>query len=215
MNIIDIIIIAIILVFGFIGLFHGFIREVVSTIGYFLSFLFSYHLSLPLAKLLMKAFPLYKFKGGLISLNILMYQLIAFFLLFILISLLVALLSYLAKGIEKFFKKTVILGVISKILGFIFGLLKGIIVAYIFILFISLPFFNKSYLYKSKLRPVMLDNTLVLSKIVGDMKDYYGEIEDILVKYKNSQESDDVNQKIIDVLVENNIISQKESNNLK
>ena len=61
----------------------------------------------------------------------------------------------------------------------------------------------------------MLDNTLVLSKIVGDMKDYYGEIEDILVKYKNSQESDDVNQKIIDVLVENNIISQKESNNLK
>ena len=84
MNIFDVVIILMIAMFGVVGLKRGVLKELVVTVGSFLVFFLAFALKDVLASFFCQHFPFLHFTkslGGVSSLSIVFYQLIAFLLL--------------------------------------------------------------------------------------------------------------------------------------
>ena len=89
MGIVDILIIIFILSFGILGSKRGFFKQTVTTVGSILVFVLAYYFKDGVANFLTFNLPFFNFKGemlGLTSLNIIMYQLIAFLLMVLIFS---------------------------------------------------------------------------------------------------------------------------------
>ena len=77
MNIVDIIIIVALLLGAISGFIRGFFKQTVMFVGTIIVVILSFILKNPLSLILYKNLPFFKF-GGLTSLNILMYEILAF-----------------------------------------------------------------------------------------------------------------------------------------
>ena len=81
MNIVDIIIIIFILLFGITGAKRGFFKEIVLCLGTLFVFYLAYQFKDPIGNFFLLRFPMFDFPNlfkGVITLNILVYQLLAF-----------------------------------------------------------------------------------------------------------------------------------------
>lgn len=202
MNFVDLIIL-IVLLFGFLlGFKRGFTKQLVLFVGTWVVLVLSFLLKEPIATILYNKLPFFDF-GGLSSLNILFYEGIAFFIIFLILSIILKLLVHLTSIFEKILKMTIILGIPSKILGGILGFIQNLIYTFIVLYILSLPMFNIKQIDDSKCAKYILNNI----PLINNKFKITEEIKNLESKYTDNKE--DYNKEITNLLIEKNVISKK------
>ena len=213
MNIIDIVVILVVLAFACIGANRGVIKQVVTTFGFILAVVIAFFLKNPLAEFLSILLPFFKFGGqfaGATSLNIIMYNIIAFLLIVLILESIVSIFVKISGLIEKVLRWTVILGIPSKILGFFVGIIEGFVIVFLLLFFFSQPALNIDLVNESKLTPLILNSTPGLSNIASDMVETIDDVYELVGDYSdNKMDSNTLNLKAIDIMLEHKIITPK------
>lgn len=208
MNLIDVYIILGIGLGAVIGFKRGFIKSTVIFVGTILVFLLAFKFKSLLATFLYTNFPFFKF-GGLSSLNLLLYEGIAFIILLIILFVALKLIVTLSGVIEKILKMTVILAIPSKILGLIVGAIQSYVIIYFMLLILSFPVFNFKMLNDSKGKEVMFNYTPILSKATKTTKIMFDKIFDIKEEdIKTDIDKENIDEKILEVIKESGIIAK-------
>lgn len=215
MGVVDILIIIFIL-FGFlIGWKRGFTKQIISAVGIVLAVVIAYLFKNPISQLFYKFLPFINFKGdfaGVSSLNIIFYELLAFIILFCILMTVVEVLTKLSDKIEKILKFTIILGIPSKILGGLAGIMTNFIYAFVALFFLSLPVFNLDLVKNSNLSNKILSSTPILSSVCNKTLTVFNEIIELKNEYKDKKNNQELNKKIIDLLVEHEYITEENIN---
>ena len=214
-NIVDILIILFILLFGVIGFKRGVIKQLVSTVGTLLVYFLAWKLKGGLADVLMQHLPFFNFPGsfeGVSVLNIILYQFIAFIIIAIVLLIVLNILIKVSSIIEKVLKFTIILGIPSKILGFIVGAIEGFIVVYIALFFLHQPSFNE-FMSTSKLTEPILNSTPILSNIAGSMNKAFTDIYALTDKFQ-TENKNQFNLETLDIMLKYDIVNKDSVNKL-
>lgn len=209
MSIVDAAIICIIIIFAIDGLKNGFFKQTVLTVGTILVFVCSYYLKDYLADFFSYKLPFFNFVGpfeGLETVNIIMYQMIAFIFVFLFLTAVLVVLLKVTKVFEKILSLTIVLGIPSKILGFIVGLIEGYVVVFIALFFLSQPAVNFKFLDESKLMPKIVTSSPGLSNVVQDTSDTIKEMYTLVDDYTVDKDKDKFNRNAIDIMLKNKII---------
>ena len=188
MNIYDIIIVIILIIFALAGFKRGGLKSIVSFVGFILVIVLAYNLKGIVGDFLTLNFPFFDL-GGVKSLNIILYQTIAFFIIMSILLLLYRILLIITGIFEKIFKMTIVLGIPSKILGLIFGLIEGYIVVYLLLFFLAQPFININLDHDSNYARGILDKTPIISNYANKSLEVFKEIE-ALTNYEDKSELD-------------------------
>lgn len=211
MNIVDVVIIMGLLLGGVTGAKNGFFRQSVVLIGTILCFILAWVFKNPIANFLSFTLPFFNFAGpfeGLTSLNIVMYQLIAFLLLLSLFSAILAIIIKATGVFEKILNFTIILGIPSKILGFIVGVIEAYVIIFAVLFFVNQPAVNLEIVKESTFSPKIVNSSPGLSNIVGNMNDAVNDIYDITKDYNVNQNTNSFNKKVINSLLEHKVIDK-------
>lgn len=218
MNIIDVVIIFGLILGGMAGARNGVFKQTTLLIGTILCFVLSWLLKDFIANFLSYTLPFFNFAGpfkGLTSLNIVMYQLIAFLILMALFTSVLVVLLKITGGFEKFLKFTVLLGIPSKILGFIVGVLEAYVILFAILFFVNQPAFNFGIVNESHFKDPILTSSPGLSNMVGDMNDAVNDIYYITKDYHYSQNSNTFNKRVVNSLLEHDVIDDEYLNELR
>lgn len=209
MNVIDIGIILILLMSFIIGFKKGAIKEACALIGIVLVFVISFILKEPLGNLLCRYLPFFHFKGeftNVQSINIIIYQLIAFIIVFsILIAFYYTLLK-VSKTIENLVELTIILLLPSKIIGGIISFITSYIIIFILLLVFIIPLKDQGLYSNSKFANYMLTKTPILAKCTSNITTAIEEISSLNNKNLDPQSKDLLT---IDVMLKYNLVSKK------
>ena len=201
MSILDIIIVLIILMFGAVGFKKGVIKEGVSLIGTVLVFIISYMFKGVIGNELCKFLPFFEFSGkleGLVSLNIIIYQLVGFFILFSVLFIAYHIIMFVGKVLQKIIDVTLILTIPSKLAGGVVGLIKGYLIMMIVLLVLVIPLKNSEICKDSILMDLMLYKTPIVSNYTSDITNSVSEVSDLVIKINKNQISvDEANIEII------------------
>ena len=213
MNIFDIVIILILLMFFITGWKRGVIKEAVSLIGIVLVFVIAFSLKGVLGNLLCRTLPFIPFKGsieGITALNILFYQVIAFIILFCLLLVFYEILLKISKWLQKIVNMTIILLLPSKLLGGLLSFIKGYIIIFAILILLMVPFSNNSLIKESTLMNFILYKTPVLSQSTSSITSSVDEIYKLgkdVVKKKISKK--EANEKTIKILLKYKIVDKR------
>ena len=208
MSILDFIIVLLLIASAVMGMKRGVIRELVMLVGviviYFIAFALKGHVGL----LLCKIFPFFGFEG-LVSLNIIMYQLIAFVLIASLLFSVYALIFRFTGIIQKLVDISIILTLPSKILGLIVGFIEGYIILFMILLVLQIPFKDNSIFINSRLSNQIVNNSFLLSSSLGELDDCIIDITNITKNYDKAK-SNQINLEIIRLELKYGIISKED-----
>ncbi len=211
MNIFSVIVILLIISSGVMGLKKGFLKESVVFIGTILVYIISFLLKDKIGLVLCKWFPFFSF-DGLQTLNILVYQLIAFIFIATILFSIATIIFKLTGIIQKLVDITIILTLPSKILGFIFGILEGYIVMFLILIILAIPLRNVELFKESTVVTKIMYNSPILSKTLGGVPKT---IEDILDVTTEIQKADyNKNKVALDIMkieLDHNIISKEDT----
>lgn len=211
MNIFGVIVILLIISSGVMGLKKGFLKESVVFIGTILVYIISFLLKDKIGLVLCKWFPFFSF-DGLQTLNILVYQLIAFVFIATILFSIATIIFKLTGIIQKLVDITIILTLPSKILGFIFGILEGYIVMFLILIILAIPLRNVELFKESTVVTKIMYNSPILSKTLGGVPKT---IEDILDVTTEIQKTDyNKNKVALDIMkieLDHNIISKEDT----
>ena len=218
-NIIDIIIVIFLLI-GFVtGFKRGFVKQGVITAGTFLVVILAFIFKNPLSIVLYEHCPF--FASGILKnysvLNILLYELISFFILLSIFSLIFAIIVKISGVLERLVRATIILALPSKLLGGLLGVIESFIFSFIVLLIITLPITNFStskYVTESKLKDYILNKSLVLSKAGKSIVKSANSVND-LIKDKKNLGKKEFNCKALNVFIDNKIVSKDSVDYLK
>jgi len=209
MNIIDIGILGILAFGAIIGFKRGFTTQLLSFVGFIIIVILAFIFKNPVSSFLYNYLPFFKFDGlfkGITSLNILLYEMIAFFVIFAILMIMFKLLLYVTKVFEKILKMTIVLGIPSKILGAVVGVLEYYIIVFMLLYMTTLPFFNWDIVKESKVRPYILERTPFLSEYTEKPLKVTEEFSDLIEVYKNSSNPDEFNLAALDLFLKYDII---------
>lgn len=109
--------------------------------GFIGAFIGAYMLKSPLSVFMYTHLPFFKFEGlfkGVASLNIIVYEVMAFLITFIVLRIAIKVVARLLGLVERLLSFIFFIGVPSKILGALVGFVKSIIVLYFLLLFLNL-----------------------------------------------------------------------------
>lgn len=217
MNVVDIIIL-IFLAFGaLLGFKRGFTHQLVSLVGIFAIIILSYLLKNPVSVFLYNNLPFINF-GGIFKdisvINILVYEIIAFFVIFVLLTLVFKILLKVTKLFEKILKWTIILGIPSKILGAVLGVVQNLIYVFIIIYILNLPTVNVNIIENSKVANTILNKTPILTNICDKTLVVFNEISTLAKEYENTDNVTEFNQKALNIMIDNGVITKKNAQNL-
>ena len=210
MNIIDVLIILGIVLFGVSGMKRGGIRQIVGTVGFIIVLILAFSLKNPLAEFLSLHLPFFKFGGvyhGVTALNILFYQLIAFFIVLALLEAILKLVLTMTGILEKLLRMTVILALPSKILGLVAGLIEGFLVIFIVLLVLHQPMFNIKLFEGSKLTNKILKSTPLMSGFADGIVTTVNDIYEVGKGYTDQDDSETLNREAIEIMLKHKIIT--------
>lgn len=213
MNIVDIIIIIFVLLTGIVGSKRGVFKELVFCIGTILVFYLAYKFKDPLGNFFLLKFPMFDFPNlfkGVVTLNILVYQLLAFLLVLAVLLIIFEIILSFTGLFEKLLKITIILGIPSKILGFIAGLIEGYVIAFVILFFLTQPAFSFKTFMDSKLANKILTSSPILTDITRNTVET---IEDIY-ELKDETNVTLLNKKTLDMMLDKKIVSYDVANEL-
>ncbi len=217
MGIVDIVILILIAFGALLGFKRGFTRELVSLIGIFAIIIISFILKNPISVFLYNNLPFINF-GGIFKdvtvINILVYEVIAFFVVFFVLTIVFRLLLTLTKVFERVLTLTIILGIPSKILGAILGIIQSIIYIFIVLYILHLPTFNISIVNESKLANGILNKTPILTNICDKTLSTFNEIIELKNEYESSDNVIEFNQKALNIMIEKKVITKENAQKL-
>ena len=216
MNIIDIIIVLVLMMGAIAGFKRGAIKSFVSFVGLVIALVLAAVLKNPISAFMYEYFPFFDFRGlfnGVTVLNILLYEVLAYFLVLAILLVAVRLLDFVANIIEKALKFTIILGIPSKIIGIFVGFVETYIYAFVILYFLSLPMFNISLINNSKLTSRILNNTPILSGVIEKPLNAFVDIYDLSKKYDDSS-MNEFNKEALDVMLKHDIITVESTEKL-
>lgn len=217
MNIVDIVIL-IFLGFGaLLGFKRGFTRQLVSLVGIFIILIVSFLFKNPISVFLYNNLPFFNFGGifkDITVLNILVYEVIAFFIVFFVLSIVFRLLLSITKIFEKILNATIILGIPSKILGAIFGVIQYLIYIFVIIYILSLPTFNLSIIKNSKIANTIMEKTPILNKVCDETIEVFSLVIELKNEYKETTNVVEFNQKALDIMIDKGVITKENAQNL-
>lgn len=213
-TIFDIGIILLFIMFIIVGLKRGVIKETVSLLAIVLVFVLSFALKGLLGDVFCTILPFLSF-GGMVTLNIIIYQLLAFLIVFSLLLCIYELSIKISKFLQKLVNVTIILWLPSKILGGVVSFIKGYLIIFVVLFLLMIPLgkysiFRDSYtvnfvLYKS---PIMAKYTKSFTKPVL-------EVVDIGKNLSNKKISiNEANLESLDIMLKYKIVSKKMVENL-
>lgn len=219
---VDSILILFLLLGAVLGFKKGAIKSLVALIGTIVVVVVAYYLKNPVAELLFDYCPFLKFGGawtGLVTLNILLYEAIAYLLVFVLLSSILSLLIKVSGILETILKMTIILGIPSKIIGAVLGFLEALVFSFI-VLFILLQFNATSKMVSdSTLARSIIDKTPIIGHMVNDTYKAIQDINKLQDKYKNDSNKDAYNAEILTIMLKYEVVTpevtQKLINNKK
>ena len=116
--------------------------------------------------------------------------------------------------IEKILNFTVILGIPSKLLGMVVGFIEGYVIVFICLFILNMPTFNSEILNESTLMPKILSSSPVLSNVVKKTTNTVTDIYSFVDDYVKDKDSEKFNQKAIDTMLKNKIITTEYVENL-
>ncbi len=212
-NIVDIIIILFILLSGIMGWKRGIFKQLILCVGILLTFYFAYKFKNQVGDWLILNLPMFDFPNlfkGVITLNILVYQTLAFVVVLAILLIIFDIILSITGLFEKLLRITIILGIPSKILGFIGGLVEGYVITFVILYFLTQPAFSFSFFQDSNLSKSILTSSPVLSDIANDTVSV---VEDIY-ELKDEKNTTLLNQKTLDMMLEKNVVSYNTVNEL-
>lgn len=217
MNIVDIIIL-IILAFGaLLGFKRGFTKQLVSLVGIFAIIILSFLFKNVVSVFLYNNLPFINF-GGIFKdvtvINILVYEIIAFFIIFMLLTLIFRILLKVTTIFEKILKWTIILGIPSKILGAVLGIIQNYIYVFIVLYLLVIPTADFKLLDNSKVANTILNKTPILTSVCDKTLNVFNEVKSLAKEYENTNNVDEFNQKALNVMIDNEVITKENAQKL-
>ena len=207
MNVVDIIILVSIILGAITGFIRGFFKQTIIFVGTILVVVFAFILKNPLSLVLYRNLPFFKL-WGLGSLNILLYEVLAFIIAIAVLSLIFAVAIKVTGIIEMVLKATVILALPSKLLGMIVGIIQSIVILYVVLFIASLPVFKIPFIKESKYTNIILTKTPIISSITNDVVKSFEEIGNTIIYIgKDIKDVDGTNNRITEVLLKNKVIT--------
>ena len=211
----DIIIFMIILFGALIGFKRGIIKQSVVTIGMIIVIVLSFVLKNPVSSFMYQHFPFFSFNGlyeNIAVLNILLYEVIAFFIVFSILSTILMILIKISNSFDKILKLTFIFALPSRILGAVLGALEYYLIVFIGLFILMQPVFelNNSDLFKNSVaKNIILEKTPFMSGYISSTIDT---IEDVnyIIKNKRKYKDKEFNCEITNIMLKNKIV-EKES----
>ena len=205
LNIFDVGIILLCVMFFIVGAKSGVIKELFSLVGTIIIFLIANALKGIIGNIMCLAFPFFTLTGsleGITAFNVLLYQVIAFMFVFCLLLSLYALLMTISNAIQKIVNMTIILIPVSKLLGGIVSLIKGYIIMFAVFLLLMVPLKSSAIYSESKLVNYMIYQTPVLSEKTSTITSAVEEVYDLTSKVaKKELSSTDANLQTIDIML--------------
>ena len=209
MNIVDILILILLLIYTVKGFKNGAIKELVTFVGGLAVIVIAYMLKNPISIFMYENMPFMNFGGilsGISVLNIIVYELLAFLLVAGLLLFIYKLIISFTNIIETILKATVILEIPSKIIGLIVGFIEGVVVVFI-LLFVMMQFnVTRDYIRSSKLSENILTKTPILGNATSAVYNSLQEIYTLADTYKDSPNRDQVNLEALDILLKYKLI---------
>ena len=190
LNIFDIGIILVLISFIVVGFKKGVIKELVSLIGIIIVFVLSWNLKGYIGDFLCLNLPFVEFKGAISnisSLNIMMYQIIAFIVVFSLLLGIYSISLKISRIVQKFVNMTLVLWIPSKILGAVVSFIKGYLILFIIFVFLMIPLGNYSIFKESTLIDIILNKTPIVSKHTSSFTKPISEIIDLSKSVNNEK----------------------------
>ena len=210
MTIVDSILILFLLLGAVLGFKKGAIKSLVALIGTIVVVVVAYYLKNPIAELLLDYCPFLKFGGawtGLVTLNILLYEAIAYLLVFVLLSSILSLLIKVSGILETILKMTIILGIPSKTIGAVLGFLEALVFSFI-VLFVLLQINATSKMVSdSTLARSIIDKTPIIGHMVNDTYKAIQDINKLQDKYKNDNNKDAYNAEILTIMLKYEVVT--------
>lgn len=209
LNIVDILILILLLIYTVKGFKNGAIKELVTFVGGLAVIVIAYMLKNPISIFMYENMPFMNFGGilsGISVLNIIVYELLAFLLVAGLLLFIYKLIISFTNIIETILKATVILEIPSKIIGLIVGFIEGVVVVFI-LLFVMMQFnVTRNYIRESKLSENILTKTPILGNATSAVYNSLQEIYTLADTYKDSPNRDQVNLEALDILLKYKLI---------
>lgn len=209
MNIFDIGIILLFIMFFIVGLKRGVIKEAVSLVAIILVFVLSFSLKGIIGNILCVLLPFLSL-DGFVTLNIFFYQLLAFILVFCVLLFIYEFSLKISKFLQKIVNLTIILWLPSKILGGVVSFLKGYVILYIVFLFLMIPFGGVSLFQESACINYMLYKTPVLS---GYASSFVKPVQEVITLSQNVNKNkisvNEANLEALDIMLKYNVVDKK------
>lgn len=210
MTILDSIIILFLLCGAVLGFKKGAIKSLVALVGTIALVVISYYLKNPVADILFDFCPFLKFSGswaGLVTLNILLYESLAYILVFIVLSSVLSVLLKLSGIIEKILKATIILGIPSKIIGAVLGFIEAVVFSFI-ILFVLIQFnITSEFVNESSMANSILHKTPLIGTMVNDTYKAIKDIHNLQEKYKDNSNIAAYNSEILSIMLNYEVVT--------
>lgn len=213
MNIFDIGILVILIMFFIVGWKKGVIKETVSLVGLIVIFIVAFTFKEEIGNVLCKYLPFFTFEGnikGLVSLNILIYQMIGFIIIYSVLYAVYQIILKISGIFQKIVNWTLILALPSKLAGAIIGLVEGYLIVFALLLVAIVPLKDHELIRESKLTNFVVYKTPIISNytsnITDTVTDVYKLVDDLASEKLTINEA---NLEIIDTMIEYDIVSKK------
>lgn len=214
MNVFDIGIVLVLLMFIIVGFKKGVINELAELIGIIVIFILSFMLKGIVGSLLCEFLPFFEFHGiiqGISSINILLYQAIAFILVFsILLSLYIIILK-IGKILEKLVRLTIVLWLPSKVLGGLVSFIKGYILLFVAFVLLLIPFGGEksAIINESKLFNHIVYKSPILSSATSDFTNSIKEAFELGMKVSKKEITpEEADIRNIDFMLRYNVVDR-------
>ena len=213
MNIFDIGIILLLIMFAIVGWKQGIIKEAISLVGLIIIFIVAFTFKEEIGNVLCKYLPFFEFSGnlkGLVSLNILIYQMFGFIMIYSVLYAIYQIVLKISGIFQKIINWTLILAFPSKMGGALIGLLEGYIIAFAVLLVAIVPLKDFAIIKESKMTNFIIEKTPILSSYTSEISktvtDVYTLVDDLTSKKLTINKA---NLEIIDTMIEYDIVSKK------
>lgn len=212
LNIFDVGIILLLIMFLIVGFKNGVIREAFALIGIIAVFILSFVFKGLLGNLMCIILPFFKLSGiieGFSVINILIYQIIAFMLVFAILLTIYEIFLKISKFIQKLVNLTIILILPSKLLGAVVSLIKGVIVLFAVFIVLMIPLKNSELFTGSTMVNQILYKTPILSQSSNNYINTVEEIYNLAEKASNKKISTNAaNLELLDMMLKHKIVNK-------
>ncbi len=212
MNVVDIAILIILLIFIAKGFSNGAVKETVSFVGGIAVIVIAYLLKNPVSVFLYQVMPFFKFSGlimGITVLNIVIYELFAFLLVAAILMTVYQVIVKMTSVFETLLKLTFVLALPSKLLGALVGAIEGIIVTFLLLFACVQVDSTRKYVDESKFGHEILTKTPIMSTAVSPIYDSLKEIYEVADNYKGSSDRDAANLECLEVLLKYKVLTSE------